>query len=155
MQQTKNKKRPLNRQGGQQEDKKPKTDGPFCRIQNKNHEGKCRYEGKPYHNCGEFGHYKLICPKPPQQQKWQLHKPKVQGKVNSLTIKDAEAHKQVMEGALSIFGTFVRCLFDSGSTHSFVCPSFTPSLHVTPSFLDVTLCIATHIGAFFETNLVY
>lgn len=53
----KNKKRSFNQQGGRFDDKKPRTDELACPIYHKNHDSQLLYEGRPCHNCGEYGHF--------------------------------------------------------------------------------------------------
>lgn len=48
-----------------------------------------------------------------------------------------------------------RCLFDSGSTYSFVALNFAPKLHVAPSFMEIRLSVSTPVGDSLNKDVVY
>lgn len=76
------------------------------------------------------------------------------GRIFALTQKDEEASDGVVKGKISISGSLAKCLFDSGSTHSFV-SCFAQKLYVAPTYMDVILSIATPLGVSLDADLVY
>lgn len=77
------------------------------------------------------------------------------GRIFALTQKDEEASNGVVKGKISISSSLAKCLFDSGSTHSFVSPCFAQKLYVAPTYMDVILSIATPLGVSLDADLVY
>lgn len=63
-----------------------------------------------------------------------------------MTQKDAQASDDVVKGTILVSNAPSRCLFDCGSTHSFVALHFAPKLRVAPTLMEVGLSIATPIS---------
>lgn len=72
-----------------------------------------------------------------------------------MTHEDAEASEDVAEGMIFISGLLVRCLFDFGSTHSFIFPSFAQNLHIVLVQMDIILSMATPLGVSMQRDFVY
>lgn len=52
----------------------------------------------------------------------------------------------VIKGDIIVYGVLARCLFDLGSSHSFISPSFGSKLSVNPIVMDVVLLVETSLG---------
>lgn len=72
-----------------------------------------------------------------------------------LTHGEAKAAEKVMEGTVFISRCTARCLFYSGSSHSFVSPSFARHIPDSPTPKEIVLLITTPLGASIDTNLIY
>ena len=59
---------------------------------------------------------------------------------------DAEAEGNVVEGTLLICGFDARVLFDSGSSHSFLSPSFAKLIDLHARELTFILIVPTPVG---------
>lgn len=84
-----------------------------------------------------------------------MQRPRVSTRSFALTQQDANASESVMEGMISISGSLARCLFDSGSTHSFASPTFAQNLHITLVYMNIILLVATALGVSVDMDLVY
>lgn len=72
-----------------------------------------------------------------------------------VTERDAQASADVVKDIILVSNVSARCLFNFGSTHSFVALHFVPKLGVAPKFLDVGLSISTPIGVSLDMDMVY
>ena len=69
-----------------------------------------------------------------------------QGRLNHLNQMDADAAGDVVEGKILICEVEAKVLFDPGSTHSFVSPTFAQLICVPARELDYILTVATPVG---------
>ncbi|KAH9671101.1 hypothetical protein KPL70_017221 [Citrus sinensis] len=125
---------------------------PICRYCEKRHPGECHWKTGACFACGETGHRIMDCPKRrseianTQTNEWQRKKPKVQGRVFTLTDKDVEVSNDVVSGTLSLFSREAKVLFDHGATHSFVSCVFARYADVPITSLDDYVSISTPMG---------
>lgn len=59
------------------------------------------------------------------------------------------------EGGITVFGLSARCLFASGSSHSFISPSFTFKLGIISVVMYIILSVVTPLGGSQETKWLY
>ena len=67
---------------------------------------------------------KFVFGKPKEKNKEDRQKPRAQGRVFSMTHRDAQATSDMVTGTLRIHTLFARALIDPSSMHSFVSVSF-------------------------------
>ncbi|XP_052177586.1 uncharacterized protein LOC127791649 [Diospyros lotus] len=73
--------------------------------------------------------------------------PHVSGRMFALLAVEAEGGNEIVQGILSLYGSDVRALFDTSSTHSFIAPCV---LHLVPSassHLSYILSVTTPSGS--------
>ncbi|OMO58913.1 reverse transcriptase [Corchorus capsularis] len=117
------------------------------------------------YNCGQKGHKSFECPQPkkgasvgqtstPAAAKNGNQKPKVQGRVYSLTQQDAQASNTVVTGMVLVSSVYALTLFDTGASHLFVSPAFVEKLGVIVEPLDFEFVIDTPTGGDVLVNQV-
>ena len=100
-----------------------------CSIYGKKHWGKtCYKESEACFGCGKHGHMIQDCPKnkkfiigkPKEENKEDKHKPRIQGRMFSMTHQDAQATSDVATGTIRIYILLLesRALINLNSTHS-------------------------------------
>ncbi|RVW15572.1 Retrovirus-related Pol polyprotein from transposon 17.6 [Vitis vinifera] len=89
---------------------------------------------------------KFVFGKPKEENKEDRQKPGAQGRVFSITHRDAQATSDVVTGTLRIHTLFARALINPGSTHSFVSISFAGLLGMPIDNIDFDLFVATPLG---------
>ena len=89
---------------------------------------------------------KLVFGRPTEENKDDRQKPRAQGRVFSMTNRDAQATSNVVTGTLRIHTLFARALIDPGSTHSFVSVSFVGLLGMPIDNMNFDLFVATPLG---------
>ena len=89
---------------------------------------------------------KFVFGKPKEKNKEDRQKPRAQGRVFSMTHRDAQATSDVVTGTLQIHTLFARTLIDPGSTHSFVSVYFAGLLGMPIDNMDFDLFVATPLG---------
>ncbi|XXG80002.1 hypothetical protein AAC387_Pa09g0961 [Persea americana] len=92
---------------------------------------------------------------PRPQQQYHQQRPQQAGRAYALTHEVAEAAGNVIEGTLSVCGFDAKVLFDPGSTHSFVAPTFAFHLGEDKKILPYNLIVAIHVGRSVPCNVVY
>ena len=135
----------------------------ICPTCGKKHGGKpCYKETGACFGCGKQGHMVRDCPKnkkfafgkPKEENKEDRQKPRAQGRIFSMTHRDAQSTSDVVAGTLQIHTLFARALIDLGSTHSFVSVSFARLLGMLIDNMDFDLFIATPLGESFVVNQI-
>lgn len=79
----------------------------------------------------------------------------VQGRVFAMTIQDAEATPDVIQGTFYISNFPTRVLIDPGATHLFISHMFTSKLKVESVVLDRMLMVSTPISGALCTDVMY
>ena len=97
---------------------------------------------------------KFVFGKPKEENKDDRQKPKAQGRVFSMTHRDAQTTSDVVIGTLRIHTLFSRALIDPGSTHFFISVSFADLLGMPIDNMDFDLFIATPFGDFVVVNKI-
>ena len=92
--------------------------------------------------------------KPKEENKEDRQKPRAQGRVFSMTHRDAQATSDVVAGTLQIHTLFARALIDPGSTHSFVSVSFAGLLGMSIDNMDFDLFVPTPLGESVVVNQI-
>ena len=72
-----------------------------------------------------------------------IDKPRVQGKVFTLTTIDVEQGNKIIQGILSLYGVDVRMLFDTSSTHYFIAPHIICRVPIPRTILSYYLVVST------------
>ncbi|GKV49055.1 hypothetical protein SLEP1_g55827 [Rubroshorea leprosula] len=143
---------PFNKKLGQRGKRKiPESNRPsfdFCKRCGKNHGGKeCYWQIGACFKCGKTGYLIKDCSvlkgASHQLKDQDNKKPKVQGRVFSITEQQAQNTPTVIKGKIPISFGNAYVLIDSGSTHSFVSPKYVLFLHVEPETLDCVLVVNT------------
>ena len=92
--------------------------------------------------------------KPKEENKNDRQKPRAQGRVFTMTHRNAQATSDVVIGTLRIHTLFSRALIDPGSTHFFVSVSFTGLLGMLIDNMDFDLFVATPLRDFVVVNKI-
>ncbi|GKV43664.1 hypothetical protein SLEP1_g50928 [Rubroshorea leprosula] len=132
----------------------------FCKRCGKNHGGKeCYWQIGACFKCGKTDHLIKDCSVlkgASQQPKDQDNKkPRVQGRVFSITEQQAQNTPTVIKGKIPISFGNAYVLIDSGSTHSFVSPKYVSFLHVKPETLDCVLVVNTPSKEVLTSKTIY
>lgn len=64
----------------------------------------------------------------------------------ALTCQDAKASDHVIEDDVLVYDIPAKCLFDSGSSYSFISQSFASKLGVDPTVIDAALSVDIPLG---------
>ena len=125
------------------------------------------------YNCGEAGHYANECPRPKQQNpRNQQNQGRVlaqnnndkgkkqtvqvkQGRLNFTTMVGIPEGAPVLMGTFSIQGKFIKILFDSGATHSFMNKKTQVKLGLKESQTKNAYKIATPGGKIYADTILF
>jgi len=61
----------------------------------------------------------------------------------------------VVTGTLLVYPLFTKILFDSSATHSFIKLITAKRFVCKPDDRDVQLCVTTHLGSLYHTDIVF
>ncbi|GJW04539.1 putative reverse transcriptase domain-containing protein [Tanacetum coccineum] len=126
---------------------------PYCNKFKLHHEGPCTMK---YEKCNK-GHYRSECPKLKNKTRGNKARKKTdeaRGKAYVLGGGEANPDSNVVTGTFLLNNHYASMLFDSGADRSFVSSTFSASLDVTPSTLDVSYVVKLADGKIVKTNTV-
>ena len=135
----------------------------ICPTCGKKHGGKpCYRETGSCFGFGKQGHMVRDCPenkkfafrKLKEENEENRHKPRAQGRVFSMTHRDAQTTSDVVASTLRIHTLFSRALIDPGSTHSFVSVSFAGLVGMSIDNMDFDLFVASPLGESIVVNQI-
>ncbi|XP_050240799.1 uncharacterized protein LOC126689609 [Quercus robur] len=167
------KKRP--RQGEQSSSFQAKNQGtqhvdmkalPKCSRCGRSHADKdCHWNTKTCFLCGQKGHRIAKCPQRKEvqtiprpttgQSQGASQKPKIQGRVYTLTQQDANTSNVVVTSIIPVSTTYAYALFDPGATHSFISNNFAKKHNFKFEHMESKLCVDTPVGGVVVTDSVY
>nr|GEV84869.1 putative reverse transcriptase domain-containing protein [Tanacetum cinerariifolium] len=105
--------------------------------------------------CGVQGHFKRDCPKLKSQTRGNKNGiGEVKGKAYILGGGDADLNPNIVTGMFLLNDRYASILFDSGTDRSFVSNTFSASLDVIPSTLDVSYAVELADERITETNTI-
>ncbi|GJW30202.1 putative reverse transcriptase domain-containing protein [Tanacetum coccineum] len=109
--------------------------------------------------CGRQGHYMSDCPKLKDQNHGNKDGNKnvvgeARGKAYVLGGGDVNADSNVVKGTFLLNNHYASMIFDSGADRSFVSPTFSTLLDITPDTLDISFVVELADGRIFETNTI-
>ncbi|KAA0039195.1 gag protease polyprotein [Cucumis melo var. makuwa] len=116
---------------------------PVCTTCERVYRGRCLAGSKFCFRCRQSGHTADACPRKPF--KTTPHQPSTsqQGRVFATTRQEAERSGTVVTGTLPILGHYTFVLFDSGSSHSFICSVFVQHVGLEVEPLGSVLSVST------------
>ncbi|XP_022867527.1 uncharacterized protein LOC111387219 [Olea europaea var. sylvestris] len=125
----------------------PPSQCPKC---NKFHRWECLYGKYTCYKFGQLGHVVSSCPsiKKPEQEK------KGKARVFALTHDEAAQNLDVIAGSLSVFGTSVYILIDSGTTHSFISNACLAKINASSKKNDNVLEVSMPSGGTIDTDRI-
>ena len=109
-------------------------------------------------NCGELGHFVRDCPLTKDSQAQKLDdgklRPRTQGRVFSMTNKDAQASLEVVTYIIQFHSQPIRALIDPGAILFFFTASLVDLLGLSASLLQFDMLVSTPIGKSFLASRV-
>ncbi|XP_022873340.1 uncharacterized protein LOC111392270 [Olea europaea var. sylvestris] len=113
-------------------------------------QGECLYGKYACYKCGQPGHGVFSFPsiKKPEQEK------KGKARVFALTHNEAVQNSNIITGILSIFGTPIYVLIDSGTTHSFISNACLAKINASCKKNDNVLEVSMPSGGTIDTDRI-
>ncbi|XP_043717523.1 uncharacterized protein LOC122665438 [Telopea speciosissima] len=125
------------------------------------------------YNCKESGYMVKDCPQPRRPGSWPAVTPKAplaktavrplisppasktHGRVYSITYEEAQSDPGVIIGMISVCSLPAYVLFDSGTSHSFISPSFAEKLSIELASMEQKLIVYTPTGSKVELDQAF
>ena len=98
-------------------------------------------------NCGERGHFVRDFPRTKNSKAQKPDdgkpRPRTQGRVFSMTNKDAQGSPKVVTGIIQFHSLPIRVLIDPGATHSFIYASLVDLLDLSTILLQFVMLVVS------------